>query len=136
MVWQDSKNRPWRYAILRHSRQQDVHWDLLLELPERALLATWQMHTDPAGWNGSSKGEFSTTVRALPDHRRIYLEYEGPISGDRGQVTRVEEGQFQLLEIMENKLVMELSGKSFHGRIELTLMDSAAGLWQLCVKAI
>ena len=35
----------------------------------------------------------STNGIRLKDHRRIYLEYEGPISGDRGFVTRVAAGE-------------------------------------------
>jgi hypothetical protein len=31
----------------------------------------------------------------LPDHRRVYLDYEGPISGGRGEVVRVEAGTFR-----------------------------------------
>lgn len=31
-------------------------------------------------------------LERLPDHRRLYLNYEGPISGDRGEVTPVAAG--------------------------------------------
>ncbi len=34
----------------------------------------------------------SFRAEALPDHRRLYLHYEGVISGDRGAVIRVAEG--------------------------------------------
>ncbi|HMD53224.1 MAG TPA: hypothetical protein VKJ65_01580 [Phycisphaerae bacterium] len=136
MVWQDSKDHLWRFAILRHTRQQDVHWDLLLELPDRPLLATWQVHSDPAEWTNYSAGVFSAAVRALPDHRRIYLDYQGPISGDRGEVMRVDEGYFRLVSESGEKIVLEASGKKLQAHVELTLMDSAANLWQLQVAAI
>lgn len=31
----------------------------------------------------------------IADHRRIYLEYEGPLSGGRGEVSRVARGAFE-----------------------------------------
>ena len=34
----------------------------------------------------------SLLVDQLPNHRRLYLDYEGPISGDRGSVTRIGTG--------------------------------------------
>ncbi len=33
----------------------------------------------------------------LFDHRREYLDYEGPVSNDRGQVTRIEQGHYELV---------------------------------------
>ena len=35
-------------------------------------------------------------AEALPDHRLIYLEYEGPISGDRGTVVAWDRGEYRL----------------------------------------
>jgi hypothetical protein len=32
----------------------------------------------------------------LPDHRELYLEYEGPIPGGRGAVKRVLEGSLEI----------------------------------------
>ncbi len=32
------------------------------------------------------------TAQRIPDHRAVYLEYEGEISGGRGRVTRVAAG--------------------------------------------
>ena len=38
------------------------------------------------------------TATRLPDHRVAYLTHEGPISGDRGSVTRLRSGQATLME--------------------------------------
>lgn len=43
-------------------------------------------------WNGS-------LVQKLPDHRRLYLHYEGPISNDRGFVQRIATGEIDWREI-------------------------------------
>ncbi len=85
---------PGRYAILRHCRSTDTHYDLLLEVPGHELLATWQVFVPPERW-----GAAPVAATKLPDHRRMYLDYEGPISNDRGAVTRVDAGIQKLLEL-------------------------------------
>jgi hypothetical protein len=52
--------------------------------PAAERLSTWQVSTWPLA-EGSA-------VTALPRHRRAYLEFEGPLSADRGNVRRVAEG--------------------------------------------
>jgi hypothetical protein len=37
------------------------------------------------------------TAERIGDHRRLYLDYEGPISGGRGSVRRVAEGQAEIV---------------------------------------
>jgi len=37
-------------------------------------------------------------VERIGDHRPAYLEYEGPISGDRGNVARVARGQYRFAD--------------------------------------
>jgi len=82
-----------RFVILRHQRTADTHWDLLLELSHEGLLVTFQVHLPPQQW-----GPDLPAIR-LPDHRRIYLDYEGEISGGRGHVTRVDAGTVEILEL-------------------------------------
>lgn len=56
----------------------------MLEAEAGAGLATWQLPVWPI--------TAATPARRLPDHRREYLNYEGPVSGGRGSVRRVEGG--------------------------------------------
>ena len=72
-----------RYAVLHHTGVESPHFDLLFETAAGSLLTTYRSDRWPP-----------TTVLGdrLADHRRIYLEYEGPISGNRGQVRRVAGG--------------------------------------------
>lgn len=37
------------------------------------------------------------TAQTLPDHRLMYLDYEGPISGNRGTVSRLTSGTYNTL---------------------------------------
>ncbi|MHC4948639.1 MAG: hypothetical protein ACYTG1_10300 [Planctomycetota bacterium] len=39
-----------------------------------------------------------TALEPVADHRPVYLEYEGPISGDRGRVRRVAAGRVRRWE--------------------------------------
>jgi len=48
----------------------------------------------------------------------------------------VDEGYFRLVSESGEKIVLEASGKKLQAHVELTLMDSAANLWQLQVAAI
>ena len=61
-----------RFALLEHDAPDGLHYDLLLQTGER--LATWLLGEIPAPGR-------TVACRRLPDHREIYLDYEGPISG-------------------------------------------------------
>ena len=76
-----------RCVILRHDHPI-LHWDFLLERDE--LLESWRLLREPVldEWIRAEK---------LPDHRTVYLTYEGPVSGDRGHVSRIVSGSYQAL---------------------------------------
>lgn len=78
-----------RYAILHHQGAAEPHFDLLFETAPGSTLATWRSEHWPL------KGQ--AALLRIADHRREYLEYEGPVSGNRGHVQRVEGGPFELL---------------------------------------
>lgn len=75
-----------RYTISRHETSSGAHYDLFLENGD--VLRTWRLGAPP------ETGE----VRAEPigDHRVAYLEYEGPVSGDRGAVSIHSTGYYRL----------------------------------------
>ncbi len=77
-------NAPLRYVVLHHTGVADPHFDLMLERESGSLLQTWRSPT----WPIKNAG----TLAPLPDHRPIYLEYEGKVSGNRGTVRRVSTG--------------------------------------------
>ncbi|HTW94488.1 MAG TPA: hypothetical protein VMD30_06835 [Tepidisphaeraceae bacterium] len=79
---------PLRYVILRHEGWGETHFDLMFETSPGSPLATWRSPTwPPADVN---------LLTRLPDHRREYLDYEGPVSNNRGIVHRVEQGHCQI----------------------------------------
>jgi len=78
-----------------------VHWDLMLDTG--AILRTWALEALPVV-------DRPIAACGLPDHRRAYLEYEGPVSGDRGEVTRIERGQYNVIEEQSDLIVVRLAG--------------------------
>jgi hypothetical protein len=67
------------------------HWDLLLELDNGELL-TWQIASLPDLKRLTQSLEIP--AKRLKNHRSIYLDYEGPISGNRGSVQRLASGTY------------------------------------------
>ncbi|MFK7768051.1 MAG: DNA polymerase ligase N-terminal domain-containing protein [Mariniblastus sp.] len=90
------------------------HWDLMLE--HDGVLLTWALR-EPFGTLGSTrisspssgdpkKARQIISAEKLADHRLAYLEFEGQISGDRGSVKRVLEGEFYWLDVQQQKTAM------------------------------
>jgi hypothetical protein len=98
-----------RFVLLEHDYPV-LHWDLLLECGEACR--TWRLSAPP-GECGDIRAE------ALPNHRRMYLDYEGPVSGDRGTVKRWDAGTFVWLTATDAKVMVLLAGSRCAGRWEL-----------------
>lgn len=73
-----------RFVILEHDHPF-LHWDLLMQQGD--VLKSWRLLEPPAAGQWIS-------AQQIPDHRLHYLDYEGPISGDRGTVVRLTSGRF------------------------------------------
>ena len=103
-----------RFVILRHEMpagcERGTHFDLMFEAA--GMLRTWALPELPA------EGK-ATPAEALPDHRLAYLEYEGPVSGNRGTVTRVDEGEYEVLAESAELFQVRLAGKGLVGSLEL-----------------
>ena len=109
-----------QYVILRHDFPE-VHWDLMLE--EAGVLKTWRLPEPPAMDPASDETSLDLIAESLPDHRLVYLEYEGPVSGERGTVTRWDKGSFTLLEKKEGLYVALMTGEELAGRVTLRQRD-------------
>jgi hypothetical protein len=107
------------FVILRHE-WNGVHWDFMLDVG--GTLRTWALEAFPMP-GGVIGG------RSLPDHRAAYLEYEGPISGGRGEVRRVERGTYRVLEWSEERIGVELEGGQVTGEAWLFREDGAGMRW-------
>lgn len=80
-------------------------------------LATWALSEPP-----DSEGPIA--AQALAEHRLAYLDYEGPIAGGRGSVTRWDDGTYELRQDEPDELIAVLVGRRVMGLV--TLRRSAA----------
>lgn len=62
-------------------------------------------------------------AEALSDHRLAYLDYEGPVSGDRGSVSRWDSGTFELENLSDFRWQLVLEGKRLRGPLVLEKHD-------------
>ena len=97
-----------RFAVLAHDWPMP-HWDLLLEAGP--VLKAWRLLAEPG--RGRS-------VPAEPnlDHRLLYLDYEGPLTSDRGVVTRWDAGTFEG-NLTDTAWTVWLTGNRLHGQATL-----------------
>jgi len=110
-----------RFVILLHETADGSHWDLMLESGD--VLLTWRLECDP-----TTHAQWPIPARRIADHRRAYLEYEGPISGNRGRVRRIAEGVVHFEKTGQTDLVFHLDGKRLSGRFSLPSGDSPGAL--------
>jgi hypothetical protein len=104
-----------RFAVLAHD-WPFPHRDLFLER-DGALLA-WRL---PAG------GAVPLPAVANASHRLHYLDYEGPVPGDRGTVACEDRGPLEWIATSIDCYTFRLSGTRWDGRFELR--RGAAGEW-------
>jgi len=109
-----------RYVILRHEGIAEPHFDLMFETLPGSALATWRSPCWPI--------EGPTPLHRLMDHRRIYLDFEGELSGHRGRVARVAAGECEV-EVGEDAVwIIQLRTGAALGT--LTLQWRAGDSWE------
>lgn len=112
-------------VVLHHQRGRDSHYDWLLGDPPDAAqtgpLVTWRSAQPPSQWAAGT--EHALTL--LPPHRRRYLQYEGPISDQRGRVRRVASGRAQAELWTEDHRIVRLDWPDRTMRIELIRREAA-----------
>jgi hypothetical protein len=112
-----------RYVILEHDYPVR-HWDLMLEAGD--VLRTWRLEAPP------SPGQ-AVHAEASFDHRPLYLDYEGPISGGRGRVARWDAGTFTWALDTQDRVVAHLEGGRSRG---IAVLERAvSGAWWLCIAS-
>lgn len=102
-----------RYVLLAHDHPYP-HLDLMLEAAD--TLWTWRLEAP------LPPGQPIRAVRVF-DHRLIYLDYEGPISGGRGSVQRVDEGSFVWQEQGGRQAVVQVTAGHLTGTLRLQQID-------------
>ena len=113
------------FVVLRHEGVADPHFDLLVEADPEQLLLAWRCPQWPP--------QGGLMLHRLPDHRRIYLSYEGPVTGGRGHVTRVAGGECRILEQSADRIRLALGNTT--PPLDLTLMRQGQDRWLLSADA-
>ncbi len=125
-----------RYVLLRHDCPPDYrngpHWDFMLE--HDGALWTWSLAALPAAWCDQLQFDGDPSLATVPairlaDHRLAFLEYEGPLSGNRGEVRRVAAGEFAWSVRDESRVELSFGVGMLGGQAILGLID--AEHWQL-----
>jgi len=102
-----------RFVILEHCQPgggRADHWDLMFQVGDVLLtLESPAWDASPGPWR----------VQSLPDHRLSYLDYQGPISGQRGWVRQVDSGRYRVATRQSPAVRLELEGCRFRGELEL-----------------
>ncbi|HKQ50346.1 MAG TPA: DNA polymerase ligase N-terminal domain-containing protein [Phycisphaerae bacterium] len=110
------------FVVLRHEDREGVHYDLMIDTG--AALATWKCSGPP-----ESAGESPIFCRQIGDHRRAYLDYEGPISGGRGEVRRHDRGHCEILNQSGDVWTVAFHGWKLNGLYELSRNEG--DVWRL-----
>lgn len=121
-------------ALLQHTLREGCHYDWLIADPLRpgdanALLWAARCPWPTRQWRTAG----SWLVQVLPPHRRAYLRHQGPVSGGRGVVRRIDEGHALIQRWTASVCLVDVAMTHFAGRITLTRIDD--GRWRAVVAA-
>ena len=129
-----------RYVLLRHELPPQLgrasHWDFMLE--HEGVLWTWALEQLPESWlvelnlpHEAASDE--VPARRLADHRLTYLDFEGAVSGDRGNVIRVARGVYSITTSNTDLVETTLDG-NLHGLVTLTRRTELIDEWKVRVE--
>ncbi|MDF1809750.1 MAG: hypothetical protein P1U42_08650 [Phycisphaerales bacterium] len=94
-----------RAVVLKHTESSKApHFDFLIDQPELLIehrLICFKSFIRP---DLTTSGKLQAT--RIADHRAHYLTYEGPISGNRGDVSRVANGVIDCFTMTPDSLKM------------------------------
>lgn len=110
---------PTRFVILHHVLESGEHWDLMLE--NDGVLLTWQLPADPTATDA-----LPMAAKRIADHRLAYLDYEGPVSQNRGTVHRIDRGETEILELSSNYCRFTLVGSKVRGLLAIRAQGDRA----------
>jgi hypothetical protein len=106
-----------RFVVLKHETSTDSprpsHWDFMVESEGGDSLRTWALAEEPSP-------NVDIAAEQLPDHRRAYVDYEGPISENRGQVTQWDRGECTVEESKPTQLRVSVRGEKMGGTVVIT----------------
>src|SRR5882757_3202700 len=135
-----------RFVLLYHdcpsSYERASHWDLMLE--SGGVLRTWALERLPRNWEAAHTrttaahatcpllgAENIVAAAQLGDHRRDYLEKEGPLSGSRGTVARVAAGTYRSQHESPDDWRVVLTSDDLSANARLARSEAGGEHWTL-----
>jgi len=99
-----------RFAIQEHCKRKTRHFDLMLESGD--VLKTWSFAKPLTAYRSNLSIQ---PIKLLPNHRMIYLSYEGAISRGRGTVKIWDTGIYRYVIWKNNFKVIAVQGQKIVG---------------------
>ena len=93
-------------------------------LEAEGVLWTWRLESEPVPENCRA----GINATRLPNHRVHYLDYEGPVSGNRGSVQRWDFGLYEINAKSNEFICVVIEGKKLNG--EMQLRQQEGDLWR------
>jgi hypothetical protein len=107
-----------RFVILTHD-WPSPHWDFLVEVEANGVLRAWRLFDEP-------RPGADVRAEANAPHRPHYLDYEGPVSGNRGTVVRWDWGTCDWARDEPDRVEVRLRGARLTGTVAVW---EAQGVW-------
>ena len=121
-----------RFSIAKHempaNSSRHSHFDLFLE--SEGTLMTWELTSLLTSQNNQ-------VVRRLANHRLVYLDFQGPLSDDRGTVKLVDTGSLEWVTLESERLIGRINGQTTDGKLTLTSEGSSINdVWNLTFEPV
>jgi hypothetical protein len=112
-------------VVLHHQTRQGSHFDWLIALPDQihrrhepAHHGLWSGRLECGAAQWRTMGTWLLDL--LPPHRFHYLDYQGPVPGDRGEVRQNDIGQVLPLLWCPGRMVLQVGFRQFTGVVDLS----------------
>jgi hypothetical protein len=108
-----------RFVIHKHTKENDIHWDLMVEQGD--ILKTWRLENPP-----EKLASQKTKASPIVDHDKKFLTYQGPVNNGKGTVEIVDEGICITESQTENEIKINFDGGKLKGRFRFSYLEN---LW-------
>ncbi len=125
-------SNPLSAALLWHTTPAGSHYDLLLQTPQiqgfnDSVLTAFRLPLHTSLWLTTP----SIPLTPLPDHRKIYLTHQGPVSANRGFVLRADSATFTPHTWTDSQMTLDIHWQSAAHRALCTLTRQSPAQWLL-----
>lgn len=112
-----------RFTISLHTQKDSFHYDFMLE--DNDKLKTWKLNSVDFSKPQIMEQSF--------DHRKIYLDYEGELTENRGSVKIWDTGTYNIEKWEDNLILAKFTGKKLNTKLLITLKSDKVkpALWEI-----